>query len=440
MVGGDCCFSDYFDTINISEEGKRMKRMFMVFLAVAASIVFLTSTGFAAGFRLPEQDSAAMGMASAFVGQADNPSAVWYNPAGITQLDGTRMSGGVIGIYPVLTHENNTVNPGTTDVSERELHLTPHLYATHKMNDSIFFGFGINSPFGLATDWDPKSSATRYVATYSKVITSEFNPNVAFKLNDDLSLAAGVAYVHLRATLEKTANLGGPPAVADRNFRLSGDGDGWGFNAAVMYKITQSVNAGLSYRSRVKIDVDGDAELTGGATPISGSGSTSITLPDLVQFGVSYKASDNLTLNADLEYTVWSTYDKIQVTSNIPLFNATDQKKWENVWCLRIGGQYKLSDQWKVRAGYLYDQNPVKEEYFETRTPDSDRQGVTIGVGYAIGNITVDAAYLYLKFNKRTVNNSLADDDANPFTPANSLNGTYKSTAQLAGVTIGYKF
>jgi len=416
--------------------------MLSVFTAIAVSIAVLPSISFAAGFQLPDQDSAAMGMGGAFVGQADDPAAVWYNPAGMTRLDGTRISGGVIGIYPVLTHENNTVNPGTTDVSDRDIHLPVHLYVTHKPNDSIAFGVGVNNPFGLSTDWDPNTSSTRYVATFSKVVTTEVNPNIAYKLNDSLSVAFGVAYVHLRATLEKTVNvvLPGPVLLGDHNFRLSGDGEGWGFNAAAMYKISQNANVGLSYRSRVKIDVDGDADLVGGPAATSGTGSTSITLPDLIQLGVSYKASDKLTVNADLDYTLWSTYDRIVITSNNPLFNATDEKQWEDVWCIRIGGQYLLLDQWKLRAGYVYDKSPVGEAHFETRTPDSDRQGLTIGTGYASGNMTIDLAYMYLRFNKRTINNSFADDDANPFTPDNSLNGTYKSQAQLAGITIGYKF
>ena len=99
--------------------------------------------------------------------------------------------------------------------------------------------------------------------------------------------------------------------------------------------------------------------------------------------------------------------------------------------------QYRLSDQWKLRAGYVYDQNPVPSDHFETAVPDSDRQGVSIGAGYTSGNITVDASYLYLRFKNRTITDSLADDT----TPTpNALNGTYKSQAHLAGITIAYKF
>jgi len=420
-----------------------MNRIASASILTIITTIICASTSFSAGFRLPDQDAAALGMAGAFVGQADDSAAVWYNPAGIARLDGTRISGGVVAIFPVLTHENTTVNPGSTDVSKRMIHLPAHFYATRKMNDRISFGIGINSPFGLSTNWDANSSSTRYVSTFTKVVTAEVNPNVAYALNDNTSVAFGIAYVHLSAILEKMVNLGGASPAFDRNFRLSGGGDGWGVNAALLQKVSQTTTVGFSYRSRVKIDLTGDAELNGGPLPPAlapGAGSTSITLPDLIQFGVSSTVSDKLTLNADIDYTLWSTYDRIVVTSSNPAFNATDEKQWHDVWCLRIGVQYQLLDQWKLRAGYVYDKSPVGEARFETTTPDADRQGVTLGTGFAAGNMTVDLAYLYLRFNKRTINNSLADDDANPVTSDNSLNGAYKSMAHLAAITMGYKF
>ena len=410
-----------------------MNKILSIFMVAVLGMAVFSSTSFASGFRLAEQDSAATGMSSAFVGQADSPAAVWYNPAGITQLDGTRISGGVIGVYPVLTHE--TIY-GTTDVSERDVHLPVHLYATHRLNDSIVFGVGVNNPFGLVTDWNPQTSVTKNVATFSKIVSTEINPNIAYKISDNLSIAFGIAYVHLRATLENILPVAGSP-----DFRLSGDGDGWGANAAMKYKATDQVSFGLSYRSRVKVKLDGTAEIAPGLGILSNPGSTEVTLPDLIQAGVSYKASDKLTVNADIDYTLWSTYDRLVIQSNTILLltggtsnTATEEKQWHDVWCIRLGGQYQLSDQWKLRAGYVYDKNPVNDTYFDTITPDSDRQGVSIGTGYTIGNTTVDLAYMYLRFNKRTLSDSLVDGSSQ------ILNGTYKSQAQLAGITIGYKF
>jgi long-chain fatty acid transport protein len=411
-----------------------MKRLLYVVAVSAVGIFLCTSHAFAAGFALPEQSASAMGMSSAFVGQADDASAVWYNPAGMTQLDGTGIMGGFVAIHPTLTHENTD---GTTDVSERKWHYPILLYATHKLNDRISLGFGINNPFGLSTNWS-QSSETSQVATLSYIKTTEFNPNIAYKITDDLSVAVGVAYVKLDATLRSMLPTG-------QQLTLSGDGDGWGGNIAAKYKASDKLNLGLSYRSRVKIDIDGSAIYTPGLIPgggASNSATTSITLPDLLAFGASYKATDKLTVNTDLGYTWWSTYDKLVVKSNtyVPLTGsdtATQEKHWKNVWNLRVGGQYKLSDQWKLRAGYQYDQTPVDDSWFETRVPDSDRQGVSVGAGYAVGNLTVDAAYLYLHFNKRNIADSQAD---NATTSTTSLDGTYKSDAHVIALAVGYKF
>lgn len=397
-----------------------MKKV-LALLAAIMGIAASASIGSAAGFRLPDQDAAAMGMAGAFVGQADNPSATWYNPAGITQLDGTRMSAGVIAIYPVVSHETD----GSTDVAERKVHLPVALFATSKINDSTYFGLGITSPFGLSTEWSD-TSETRYVATLSRVKTIDINPNIAYKINDELSVAAGLDYMILQATMAK---LLGPGVL----FRLDGDGAGIGVNAGVKMKVDDRLNIGLSYRSRIKIKLEGTAEVS--ALGFSNSAQTDITLPDLIQFGSSYKASDKLALNADLEYTWWSTYDRVIIQSDTLASltgsgTSVDEKDWKNTWSLRIGGQYQLSEQWKLRAGYVYDQNPVPSDRFDTRVPDSDRQGVTIGTGYAGGNITVDVAYMYLKFKNRTISDA---------TPA-VLNGTYKGSAHLAGITVAYKF
>lgn len=380
-----------------------------------------------------------MGMGGAFVGQADNPSAVWYNPAGITELDGTRVSVGVLAIYPVMNHENMN---GTTDVSERNVFLPVQLFATDKVNDRVSLGLGITSPFGLSTNW-PDSSATSNVATLSRVKTIDINPNIAYKINDNLSVAAGIDYMILQATMNKLLPIG------NALFRLNGDGTGLGANAGIKYTATEQLNLGLSYRSRIKIKVDGTAEVS--ALGLSNSAQTDITLPDLIQCGASYKASDNLTLNADLEYTLWSTYDRLVIQSNTihqlgVLFGnpsasdtSIDEKDWKNTWTIRLGGQYQLSDQWKLRAGYVYDQSPVPSDRFDTRVPDADRQGITIGTGYTSGNITIDASYMYLHFKNRTISNSIAGQPSGS-APIASLDGTYKSVAHLAGITIAYKF
>jgi long-chain fatty acid transport protein len=134
------------------------------------------------------------------------------------------------------------------------------------------------------------------------------------------------------------------------------------------------------------------------------------------------------------------------VTSNtilpLTLFTTdtlTTEYQWKDVWALRVGGQYKLSDQLKLRAGYHYDQNPVKEQYLDTRLPDSDRQALSIGAGYTINKVTVDAAYQHIWFKKRTVSDSQQDDIPLTSNPT-ALNGTYKATVDSFALMVSYKF
>jgi long-chain fatty acid transport protein len=410
--------------------GGMSKRMLIVVYGVMLLILWRASSSFASGFNLPDQSASALGMAGAFVGQADDPSAVWYNPAGMTQFDGARISAGAMIVYPVFTHENTD---GTTDVAERVTHAVPHLFFTDQLNDRLSFGIGVTSPFGLSINWSP-TSETRYVSTFSSLNAFNINPNAAYKITDDLSMAIGVDYFRIfHTTLEKISSVAG----VDETARLSGDGDGWGANLALLYRVSEAASIGLSYRSRIKTDIHGTASINGPALSAAGSVNTSITLPDMLQAGVSHRISDSLTLNEEIDYTWWSTYDKLSVSSDNALFNQTLEQQWRNSWAFRVGGQYKLDEQWKLRAGYFYDQTPVQQERFTTSIPDSNHQGVTAGAGYTTGRTTVDGAYKYARYNTRTVTNSQADDATpNP----NALNGVYKTESHEALITVSYKF
>ena len=403
-------------------------------LLLLLCILIAPDSAMAAGFRLPDQSASALGMAGAFAGQADDASAAWYNPAGMTRLSGSRIAAGATAIYPVLTHETPS---GQTDVSAREIHLPVHAYATSSLSERSAIGLAVTNPFGLSTGWS-NLSATRYVSTFSKIVATEINPSVAYQLTPDLSLSAGVAYISMRATMEKIVRvlLPGPIDLGDHNFRLAGDGDGWGANAAALYQASQKLGIGLTYRSRIKVDLDGNADLTGVLT-VPGSGKASITLPDLIDLGLSYQTSEKLRLNADIDYTMWSTYDRLVIESNVPSFSTTIEKQWKDAWCLRFGAQYAASEQWKFRGGLVYDKSPVPDAYFDSAVPDSDRAGVTVGIGYARKSYSIDAAYMYLRFLDRTISNSLADD----LTPTpTALNGTYRSQAHMLALTVGYHF
>ncbi len=409
--------------------------MVNIIALILVGLMGLASSVNAAGFRLSEQDAKANGMGNSFVAVADNASAVWYNPAAMTDLEKTNVSLGSVMVYPTMKHDKTT---GGSDSIEKTLHVPPYLYATHQLNEKWALGFGFNAPFGLSTEWDKNTAATKYIATLSDIKAFNYNLNGAYKVNDKLSFAVGVDYVNLDATLNKMVS----PTKPGWELELEGDGDGWGYNAAAMYKLNEKWNFGASYRSQIKIDVDGTAKVT--AAGISNDASTKLTLPDTFQIGAAYKFNEKWLASVTADYTDWATYHVLAIKSNtIKALTGTDTsydiKDWKSVWAFRAGTEYKYSDAWKFRGGVFYDYNPVREKHFETRVPDSDRLAFSVGAGWNKGNLVVDVSYTYLMFSERTVSGSYAGYTAsNALTTA--LDGKYKSTAHLPALSVGYKF
>ncbi|MEI7529782.1 MAG: outer membrane protein transport protein [Elusimicrobiota bacterium] len=409
--------------------------------AILAIVLAMAGNAGAAGYRLAEQDAKATGMGNSFVAVADNASAAWYNPAAIIGLEGTNLSLGSVMVAPSMDHKNE-VGATSTDKIENVLHVPPHFYATRKMTPKIAVGLSVNAPFGLSTSWDKLAANTREIATKSEIQAIYTNLNGVYKVNDALSVAAGASYVSLDATMNKKVEFG----TTNVEQTLKGDGNGVGFNVAGLYKWNKW-QFGTSYRSAVKIDVDGKINLPTTGTTLAAlaannrNAKTTITMPDMFQLGASYKYSDTWLFSGEADYTNWTTYRRliIDYTRNTGAAAQTiDNKNWTSVWALRAGTEYKVSDAWKARAGIFYDWTPVTEKYFETRVPDADRLAFSIGAGYTKGNITVDASYMYLKFMERKIDSSIQDDGAT--IGGNYLNGKYNASAMLPAITVSYKF
>jgi len=409
-----------------------------------AIVLALAGSANAAGFRLSEQDARANGMGNTGVAVADNPAAVWYNPAAITGLEKTNVSLGSVMVLPQMEHTQGT----TADRIKNKVHVPPHFYATRKLNNKFSVGLGVLAPFGLSTEWDKVNSLTREVATKSEIQAVYSNLNVAYKVMDGLSVAAGASYVQLDATMNKKIEIG--TTNIEQKLKGDGTGTGTGYNVAAKYD-WKKWKFGASYHSKVKVDVDGKINLPYSGTlanppfsKVSSSNrdaSTKITLPDTFQFGVAHQCTPDWLWTAEADYSNWTTYRRLIIdwtNNNGVAERSIDDKKWTSTWAFRLGGEYKVDENWKLRVGSFYDINPVKEDYFETRVPDSDRLAFSFGAGYTKGNITVDASYLYLRFVKRTIDNSLQDNGA---TQTNtSLNGKYTSVARLPAITVSYKF
>jgi len=431
-------------------------------LLVALSIIGITTNlAYSNGFQINEQGAKALGMGGAFVAQADDPSAVYFNPAAITHLEKMQFSFGVSPIAPYATFKNSS--SGKETEGEKNVFYIPNFYATLKTTNSLSVGLGIFSNFGLSTEW-PSNWEGRYIVggTKAEIVSLTINPNLAYKITDKLSVAAGIDIQRMDITLENKLKIlpyGNNYLVlnSDGDSSLKGEDD-WamGWNAAVHYKITDSWNIGTSYRSKIKHKFKNGTHdmslpsstvytsafvntgVTVQAMTIQKTGAADLELPDIFYIGTSYKIG-KFTFEIDGQWTGWSSYDKLRVDYTDGTY-IEKPKKWKDVWAYRFGMQYKVNDILALRAGIIRDETPIPDDTVDPLVPSGDRWLYALGIGLNYTNWTIDLAYNYLDDEGRAFNNSVGSSA--PYgitTPA--LKGEFKDVkAHIFGINVSYRF
>jgi long-chain fatty acid transport protein len=401
-------------------------------------ILLVTHVSYASGFQINECGARAMGMAGAFVGLANDPSALYFNPAGITQLKGTHILAGVAFIAPSVSYRGPS--PAITEHNMVDQLFTPiNFYITHQLSDDLFVGLGVNNQYGLGTKWEENWFA-RTVAYDTEIRTFYFTPVIAYKVSDQLSVSAGPVFAWGDVRIVKYASL--TPFAGEAKVSLKGDGTAWGFTAGLLYKPCDEWQFGLSYRNSTKFKFTGDAVSEGSALFASrlpsGNITSEVTMPMNLSFGAAYFPMKDLTITADFQYVGWSSYDKLAVDfESTSLTDLSTPRDYNNCYIARLGAEYQLTSDIALRTGIYYDKNPIKDELVDPTLPDADRIGFNIGVGYKIApNVSIDVAYLFLRFTERTITNSQIY-----YTSGNAaLNGTYSSITHLFGVNLSYNF
>ncbi|MDX8395914.1 MAG: OmpP1/FadL family transporter [Mariprofundaceae bacterium] len=394
----------------------------MRYFITLITFLFSYSLAFAGGFQIPEQGAKAMGMANAFTAIADDASAVWFNPAGMAFAKGTQVMAGGVLVIPNVKH-TSTANVNTSATNDSV--VVPHFYASHAMeNSGLAFGLGINAPFGLKMEW-PTTAPFKTNALLGNLEMINFNPNVAYKITDQLAIAVGVDYAYLQ-------RVDFDASILKQNF----NGSAWGYNAALLYK-GDVVNVGLSYRSSVKSDATGTSS-TAAPLPVgTASNSISVTMPDMLNVGIAFLPSEDWTVSLEADWVNWKKFDQLafKYSSSLPVVGTTKTvpENWKATTAFKLGVEWKTSPNMRLRAGYAFDPTPIKDVDFTPLLPGNDRQALSLGFGYDLNDhATIDLAYTYVLVNER---NQVASTGTNA-----SRNGKYKVNIHLLGTSVSYKF
>ncbi len=428
-----------------------MRNKFAVYVSILLCVIgFMLSSSIckkaeASGFALYEWSARGNALGGAMIARADDPSAIAWNAAGITQLNGTCVLAGVSGIAIEndLTTTYNGISQSTS--TKDKIYVPPHAYFTHQLNDKFWLGVGTFTRYGLGTTFS-ENWAGRYSSYSTELNTFSINPNLAYKYNEYISFSMGLELMYVRADLRKKIDPTGANNLEDTSHdidqRLIVDGISPGFNAGLRITPSDEWAIGFSYRSQMQHHADGSASYNlpagmSSATLFNDSAVTmSMNTPNMFFFGVEYKPIPNLSVEADAIYSEWSTYSDITYNFSkataIGRKNVVIDKKWEDVWRFQFGVEYLPIENLALRAGYVYDQSPLREGYEDYMLPTNDRQIVSTGFGLTFDKLVVDVSYMYLWMKDRNIK-------ARPGTGIIDTS-TKNGQSHVVGLSIGYNF
>lgn len=407
----------------------------LLFLLVTLSLI--SANIFAGGFQINEHSARAMAMGGAFTAVANDPSAIYFNGAGLTQLNGTQFLFGTTIIAPVSSFRG--VSPDITQYDMKKQYFPPvHFWLSHRINEEFALGIGLTSPFGLGTEWDPNWIG-RYLAIKTDLNIFTITPTLAYKFSEQLSLSAGFVYSFAKVTIEQKSPQ--TPFPGDAYAVLEGkDNSAFGYNFGLMYKPMPELSLGISFHSQVKYTFKGTATTTGAPQLESelpnGDISAVLKSPFNLAFGVAYDVTPDIKLSADFQYVGWSSYDTLAVDfSDTKYSDIASPRLYDNSFIVRLGGEYKATELLTLGAGIYFDKNPVKPEYINPSLPEGDRLGFSFGLGYKLmDKLSANLSYLFIRASQLTVTNS-TESYTEGFTP---FNGTYNSYANLLSLSFSY--
>lgn len=424
----------------------------------------MISNANAAGFALIEQGVSGLGNAYAGgAASAEDATTIFYNPAGLTRLKKPEFiaAGHVIIPNAKFTNDGSThVTQSVTPFSLRGgnggdagvIALVPNMYFSYPFTEKFSFGIGINSPFGLQTEYD-KDWVGRYHAIKSKVMTVNINPTIAYKFTEQLSIGAGINIQYIKAELTNAIDFGtigalrGVPGLIpqmnDGFARLKGDSLSAGFNFGIMHEFSKDTRMGFSYRSKIRHKLQGKANFSDVPAVLSmvfsdSDANARLVLPDMASLSFYHDFNEKWAVMADVTWTGWKSFNELRIKYESGMSDTVITTSWKNSMRYSLGVSYKPMDKLTLRAGVAYDETPVPDAKYRTpRIPDTDRTWIAFGLGYKVSDkIIIDVGYAHLFFKTSHIDKDPVGEDS----LRGGFKGHYKGHVDIGSLQITYRF
>lgn len=444
-------------------------------LGVAGALAFGQAQ--ASGFQLKENSVKAIGRATAGSAAAEgDASVVVNNPAAMSTFEERTVQVDLHAIDLSFQFDG-----GGTDAFGRPLEggaggdagdiaAVPAMSAVFPIGDTgLTVGAMVSAPFGLATNYEP-GWAGRYHALESDVRIIDLTLSGALEINEFASVGAGLVIEHAEVTLSNAIDFGSavcrpsaatggqpppfcwPPGGAaygpqqnDGKVAVTGDDTGIGFIAGLYLRPTDRLSIGVSHRTEIDHELDGEADFTvpanvapilGGAAPgqyVDTGATADLTTPSITTVSVVFQATDQLALMADASRTGWSSVRSIDIDFDNSQPTSSEPFDWRDTMFYAIGGEFAASDRLTLRAGVAYDETPVNDEHRTPRLPDENRKWFSLGATYAMNDaLEISAAYTRIDAGEPEVDVVSSS--------GSRLVGSYEGSANLFGVGVQYRF
>lgn len=425
----------------------------------------------ASGFQLQEQNLSGLG--NAYAGSAavaENASTIYFNPAGMTQLQDREVSGGLAAIGPSFKFKDDGSNVGAlmgtgNGGDAGGWAAVPNGYISWALTKDLYVGLGINAPFGLVTEYDnPWLGAAQSVKFDLETIN--INPSIAYRVNDKVSVGAGLNWQRVKAEYVRQASIAaitaGPVVVADFSnvqSTMNLKDDAWGWNVGALFTVSPSTKIGVSYRSQIKYNTTGDVKLASDGSSAgnlalanlpAGAASdlkASLTMPDSAILSITQKLDSKWEMLGDVSWTGWSSIPKVDImrtSGNLSLSPATAKAQtlgtdFKDTWRVALGANYALNDAWKLKFGVAYDQTPVKNATSRlTALPDNDRIWLTTGAQWMPSKDSkVDFGVAYIHVKDARISNDQTTGEA---LPRGTVTGDYTGHIWVLGAQYSMSF
>ncbi|HEY0563012.1 MAG TPA: outer membrane protein transport protein [Methylophilus sp.] len=416
-------------------------------LLLSTALIVSPSFTHAAGFALIEQSGSGMGNAYAGVAAvAEDASTIYANPAGMTYVEGTQ----IVGAIHLIKPDGEFNNEGSARALPRplgggsgnigDLAFIPNFYYKRDISEDVKFGLGINAPFGLKTEYD-KDWIGRFQGVKSDLKTINFNPSLAFKVNDQLSLGFGISAMWIKAELTSAVNF----LATEGSSEVKGDDWGFGYNLGAIYQVTPDTRIGFAYRSKIDQNLKGDVKFKRpagtpapfvAATP-NGDVTAEVTLPETFSMSGFSKLNSQWDLLADVTWTRWSRFRELAVYRESGNLLIATPENWDNTLRYSLGVNYHYSDTLKLRAGIAYDEEAISDRFRTVRIPGNDRKWLALGAGWQYTPSTkLDIGYAHLFVG----NPSIDDDQTNVFPSRGRVTGDYDANVDVLSFQVTHNF